>query len=169
MTGSEPDFNPDLYNKNKGLKEALNCFAYGFDYKHLPKKSYCTKDSCPLPFPQPGRASGYPKWSKVNGKRCPDLTARLFGDVPDLKTATFEKRCPKKYSKIALVVDEDEDFTTLAGYLLSRFGQLPARGDHCEFDAPHARFKFEVLRIDGRRIAQVRITKLTASSEVSTD
>ena len=23
--------------------------------------------------------------------------------------ATFEKRCPKKYSKIALVVDEDED------------------------------------------------------------
>ena len=66
------------------------------------------------------------------------------------------------------LVDEDEDFTTLAGYLLSRFGQLPARGDHCEFDAPHARFKFEVLRIDGRRIAQVRITKLTASTEVST-
>jgi CBS domain containing-hemolysin-like protein len=67
------------------------------------------------------------------------------------------------------LVDEDEDFTTLAGYLLSRFGQLPARGDQCEFDAPHARFKFEVLRIDGRRIAQVRITKLAASSEVSTD
>ena len=67
------------------------------------------------------------------------------------------------------LVDEDEDFTTLAGYLLSRFGQLPARGDQCEFDAPHARFKFEVLRIDGRRIAQVRITKLAASTEVSTD
>ena len=67
------------------------------------------------------------------------------------------------------LVDEDEDFTTLAGYLLSRFGQLPARGDQCEFDARHARFKFEVLRIDGRRIAQVRITKITASAEVSTD
>ena len=67
------------------------------------------------------------------------------------------------------LVDEDEDFTTLAGYLLSRFGQLPARGNQCEFDAPHARFKFEVLRIDGRRIAQVLITKLAASTEVSTD
>jgi len=110
MTGFEPEFNPDLYNKQKGLKEALNCFAYGFDYKHLPKKPNCTKDSCPIAFPQPGRASGYPKWSKVNGKRCPDLTARLFGDVPDLKMTTFEKRCPKKYSKIALVVDEDEDY-----------------------------------------------------------
>lgn len=67
------------------------------------------------------------------------------------------------------LVDEDEDFTTLAGYLLSRFGQLPARGDQCEFDAPHARFKFEVLRIEGRRIAQVRITKIIASSEIVSD
>jgi len=53
--------------------------------------------------------------------------------------------------------------------LLSRFGQLPARGDQCEFDAPHARFKFEVLRIEGRRIAQVRITKIIASSEIVSD
>jgi hypothetical protein len=108
MTGFEPDFNPDAYNKFPGLKEALNCFAYAFDYKKLPKK--CSKVSCPVPFPQPGRASGYPKWSKVNGKRCPDLTARLFGDVPDLKLTSFEKRCPKRSSKIALVVDEDEDY-----------------------------------------------------------
>ena len=108
LSGYEPEFNPDLYNKHKGVKEALNCFAYAFDYRRLPKK--CTKDSCPVSFPQPGRASGYPKWSKVNGKRCPDLTARLFGDVPDLKMSSFEGRCPKKYSKIALVVDEDEDY-----------------------------------------------------------
>jgi hypothetical protein len=108
LTGYEPDFNPDLYNKYKGVKEAQNCFAYAFDYRRLPKK--CTKDSCPVSFPQPGRASGYPKWSKVNGKRCPDLTARLFGDVPVLKMSSFEGRCPRKYSKIALVVDEDEDY-----------------------------------------------------------
>jgi hypothetical protein len=108
LSGFEPDFNPDLFNKFKGVKEAQNCFAYAFDYRHLPKK--CTKDMCSAPFPQPGRSSGYPKWSKVNGKRCPDLMARLFGDVPDLKMSTFEKRCPKKYSKIALVVDEDEDY-----------------------------------------------------------
>jgi hypothetical protein len=110
LTGYEPDFNPDLHNKHGGLKEALNCFAYAFDYKSIPKSKNCTKNSCPVSFPQPGRASGYPKWSKVNGKRCPDLMGRLFGDVPDLKITTFENRCPKKYSKIALVVDEDEDY-----------------------------------------------------------
>ena len=110
LTGDEPDFEPEIYNKHKGLKEALNCFAYAFDYRKLPKGAKCTKDSCSVPFPQPGRASGYPKWSEVDGKRCPDLLARLFGDVPGLKLTTFDKQCPKSHSKIALVVDEDEDY-----------------------------------------------------------
>jgi hypothetical protein len=108
MSGYEPKFDPDLYNRHNGVKEAQNCFAYAFDYQHLPKK--CTKESCSIPFPQPGLKSGYPKWSKVKGKRCPDLTARLLGDIPDLKLTTFEKRCPAKYSKIGLVVDEDQDY-----------------------------------------------------------
>ena len=108
MSGYEPKFDPDLYNKHEGVKNAQNCFAYAFDYRRLPKK--CTKDYCPASFPQPGLKSGYPKWSKVKGKRCPDLLGRLFGDVPDLKMTSFENRCPKNYSKIALVVDEDEDY-----------------------------------------------------------
>jgi hypothetical protein len=110
LSGYEKEFNPDLWNKNKGIKEAQNCFAYAFDYKTLPKRGNCTKDSCSAPFPQPGRTSGYPKWSKVKGKRCPDLLGRLFGDIPDLKMTSFEQACPKHYSKIALVVDEDEDY-----------------------------------------------------------
>jgi len=108
MTGREPTFDPDVYNKQKGLKESLNCFAYAFDWQQLPKS--CSKDACSAPFPQPGRASGYPKWSKVKGKRCPDLVARLMGDVPALKMSTFENKCPKNTSKIALVADEDEDY-----------------------------------------------------------
>ena len=108
MSESEPNFDPDLYNKYNGVKNAQNCFAYAFDYKHLPKN--CTKELCSIPFPQPGLKSGYPKWSKVDGKRCPDLTARLLGDVPDLKLTSFEDQCPKKYSKIGLVVDEDQDY-----------------------------------------------------------
>ena len=108
MSGYEPQFAPHLFNTHKGLKESLNCFAYAFDYRRLPKN--CTADSCSVPFPQPGRASGYPKWSKVQGKRCPDLLGRLFGDIPGLKATTFEKKCPSNSSKIALVVDEDEDY-----------------------------------------------------------
>jgi hypothetical protein len=34
-------------------------------------------------------------------------------------------------------------------------------GDQCEFVGPHARINFEVVQIIGRRIAQVRVKKLT--------
>jgi len=110
LSGYEPHFNPDKYNKHSGIKESQNCFAYAFDYSKLPESNKCNKESCSIPFTQPGRASGYPEWSAVNGKRCPDLLSRLFGDVPGIKMSTFKNKCPKKYSKIALVVDENEDY-----------------------------------------------------------
>ena len=110
LSGSEPEFNPARYNKFKGVQEAHNCFAYAFDYLRMPKTNDCKKESCPIPFPQPGRASGYPKWSKVKGKRCPDLVARIKGDVPHARLATFEEKCPSGMYKIASVTDEDEDY-----------------------------------------------------------
>jgi len=70
----------------------------------------CTEDNCDAPFPQPGRASGYPKWSKIKGKRCPDLVARLFGDVRGLLPSKFQQRCPTGTRKIATVTDENEDY-----------------------------------------------------------
>lgn len=108
ISGAEPNYEPELYNNHNGVKEAQNCFAYAFDYKHLPDN--CTKNSCPASFIQPGLKSGYPKWSNVDGKRCPDLMARLLGDVPELIPSTFNEKCPKETSKIAFVVDPDEDY-----------------------------------------------------------
>ncbi|OZI71283.1 TerC family protein [Bordetella genomosp. 12] len=57
------------------------------------------------------------------------------------------------------LIDESEDYSTLAGYLLMRFGQLPKPGDSCEYETPYFRFRFEVLRMDGRRIASVRVER----------
>ncbi|EWM48535.1 transporter associated domain protein [Bordetella holmesii 41130] len=57
------------------------------------------------------------------------------------------------------LIDESEDYSTLAGYLLMRFGQLPQPGDSCEYETPYFRFRFEVLRMDGRRIASVRVER----------
>ena len=65
LSGAELPFGAYRYNKYAGIQDSHNCFAYAFDYVHLPKK-VCTKEKCDLPYPQPGRASGYPKWSKVN-------------------------------------------------------------------------------------------------------
>jgi hypothetical protein len=110
LSGWEPKYDPKKYNKTRKIKDSHNCFAYAFDHIDVSNSPSCTEESCALPFHQPGRASGYPKWSKVKGKRCPDLMSRLFGDVKELKQTTFDKKCPKYTSKIALVVDEDEDY-----------------------------------------------------------
>ena len=57
------------------------------------------------------------------------------------------------------LVDDDEEYTTLAGYLLNHFGQLPKVGDSCEFETPHANFTFKVVRLERRRIAMVNVEK----------
>ncbi|HLU19286.1 MAG TPA: TerC family protein [Pusillimonas sp.] len=57
------------------------------------------------------------------------------------------------------LVDDDEVYSTLAGYLLERFGHLPSAGDTCELEQLHATFRFTVERVDGRRIASVAISR----------
>ena len=108
LSGSETLYDPAHFNKFKGIQEATNCYAYALNYDVLP--SHCTKQSCSVPFPQPGRTSGYPKWSKVSGKRCPDVMARALGDIKGSRVSTFHARCPKGMRKIAFIADEDEDY-----------------------------------------------------------
>ncbi|NYT59262.1 TerC family protein [Alcaligenaceae bacterium] len=58
------------------------------------------------------------------------------------------------------LVDAEEGYSTVAGYLLERFGHLPQPDDSCELKQAHATFRFTVLRVEGRRIAAVRIERL---------
>lgn len=67
------------------------------------------------------------------------------------------------------LVDDDDVYSTLAGYLLERFGHLPAAGDGCDLDQPHASFRFTVERVDGRRIAAVAIERTLHSHPESAD
>src|SRR5690606_17863005 len=58
------------------------------------------------------------------------------------------------------LVDEHEEYSTIAGYLLSRFGRLPDVGDHCELVRGYGGFRFTVAALEGRRIAAVQIDSL---------
>jgi CBS domain containing-hemolysin-like protein len=55
----------------------------------------------------------------------------------------------------ALVSDKD-DYTSLAGLMLERFGTLPQAGDAVDIDG----FRFEVAQVFERRIAAVIVTRL---------
>ena len=108
ISQSTTPYQPWRYNKHPGVQSSLNCYAYAMDYLKLPKK--CTLDKCDESYPQPGLSSGYPHWSEVKGKRCPDVIARIKGDIPGAKRTTFRKKCPDNKRKIAVVVDPDEDY-----------------------------------------------------------
>jgi CBS domain containing-hemolysin-like protein len=60
----------------------------------------------------------------------------------------------------ALVV-EGSDYTSLAGLLLARFETFPDVGNSIELDE----LRFEVLAVEERRIARVRITRVTAVTD----
>ena len=51
----------------------------------------------------------------------------------------------------------DEEFDTVGGLVVSRFGHLPKRGESVKFDG----FQFNVLRSDSRRLHAVRVTRLS--------
>ena len=104
LSGSEPQYNPALYNGDAIAKDQNNCLAYAFGIHDR------VKGAEEAPFTQPGLLSGYPPWNKIKGKRCPDLMARLMGDVPDIQPASFDAPCPKGFSKIAAVIDSKRDY-----------------------------------------------------------
>jgi len=62
------------------------------------------------------------------------------------------------------LVDDEEVYSTLAGYLLERFGHLPKPGDSCELKQPRATYRFKVLQLEGRRIASVQVDRLPANA-----
>jgi len=56
----------------------------------------------------------------------------------------------------------DEEFDTVGGLVVSRFGHLPKRGESVKFDG----FLFNILRADSRRLHAVRVTRLPSEEDV---
>jgi len=63
------------------------------------------------------------------------------------------------------LVDDEEDYATIAGFMLARFGHLPEVGDRCALEREHVTFEFTVERMEGRRIASVLIERLPSGTE----
>ena len=106
LSGLEPIYMPSLYNGTKDIQHNHNCFAYAFDVMDPPTD--CTGEACKKPFHQPGYAAGYGKIGEK--KYCSELLARLKGDMPWIKITKFITPCKPGYSKIAIVIDPNNDY-----------------------------------------------------------
>ncbi|HET7090070.1 MAG TPA: hemolysin family protein [Anaerolineae bacterium] len=96
-----------------------------------------------------------------------DLVEELFGDVQDEFTIEEPDLVPRADGSISVsglmliedvndalgvnLVDQNSD--TIAGYVLSRLGRIPAAGDSLQADGVH----FRVERMDGLRIDRIGI------------
>lgn len=111
LSGWEPTYDPKKWNNKREIRETHNCFAYAMNV-HDPKQVVACKEdkNCNVPFHQPGSASGYSKFGSSSQKTCSDMVQRILGDNPKIKRTTFEAKCPPHTSKIAIVVDPDEDY-----------------------------------------------------------
>ena len=87
------------------------------------------KRECDAPFHQPGSASKYPGFDSDKPKTCPNLMVRIKGDNPNVGMREFEQRCPIGTSKIALVVDQSDDYHFLrqdkGGFWSQKSGARP--------------------------------------------
>ena len=59
----------------------------------------------------------------------------------------------------------DEDFETLAGFVLARFARIPQIGDHFDWDG----LRFEIVDMDGRRIDRIMVTPLAYAEPAPVD
>jgi hypothetical protein len=110
LSGWEPKYQPELWNQRQN-RLTHNCFAYALNIIDPRQIIECLKTStCNTSFPQPGLAAGNDNFKRENPKTCPEMIGRTLGDNPSIRPVKFEEKCPPETSKIALIVDEDEDY-----------------------------------------------------------
>ena len=59
----------------------------------------------------------------------------------------------------------DEDFDTVGGLVINRFGRVPKRGESVIFDG----FKFAVLRADSRKVHSLLVERVATAEAGQTD
>ena len=72
---------------------------------------------------------------------------------------------PDELAEMAIKVPQDGAYETVAGYIMSRVGRIPAVGDEIQIESGVLR----VERMDGRRVDRVRFTPDALPSEVEND
>lgn len=62
------------------------------------------------------------------------------------------------------LIEESDEYSTVAGYLLQQFGRVPEVGDDITLTRTHSEFRFQVLQLEGRRIAKLKVERHPISS-----
>ncbi|WP_205623424.1 hemolysin family protein [Desulfosporosinus sp. HMP52] len=106
-----------------------------------------------------------------------DMLEELVGEIYDefeLEQPSIQKLADNEYllngrvlmDEVSEMLDiqlEDETVSTIGGYVFSRLGRKPAKGDVVYFDE----IKFEIMEIMGFRITKVKVMKKSRESTIN--
>jgi hypothetical protein len=99
LSGSEHDYNPDLWNLDDKIRQSHNCYTYATSkiVKGLRNKA------------QPGYASGF---HHIGSKEfdCKSFYERLRKDSPGSHISQFDKSCIPGFYKVFLALDPGNDY-----------------------------------------------------------
>ena len=135
LSGYEPAYTPDLYNRDPAVQTTHNCLMYAV-LTNVIRKDLVRKcreknlHNCRDLFYQPGEASGERNGLDASVRRtCPVVEKLLLSDNPSIEKSTYRDRCPAGTSKIAIAVDPANDYhlwvQTKDGAVPDKPGQLP--------------------------------------------
>jgi hypothetical protein len=114
LSGSEPLYEPEKYNNDPAIYKSHNCYSYGMNVIDDKLVQFCRKNdgkNCRSRFHQPGALHGDRFALNASERRkCPVVEKLMKSDIPQISKTSFYSECPRGMSKIALVVDEGEDY-----------------------------------------------------------
>jgi hypothetical protein len=114
LSGYEPVYNPNKWNKDPAIRESHNCYSYAFGFMDNKLASRCKEKNnkgCRSMFHQPGSVNGDRNALDAKERRnCKNLDKLILSDNPKVTKSSFYGKCPKGTSKIFMVSDPGEDF-----------------------------------------------------------
>lgn len=109
LSGSEPLWYGDEYNKDPAVRHSHNCYAFGFHSINGKKVKNCReKNVCR--FPVPGKLANHPEFTGNMGKTCGDVLGRTMADNPGSYLTDFQTQCKPGFTKLGVIVDDKRDF-----------------------------------------------------------
>lgn len=99
VSGSEPDFDPNIWNKLESIRTSHNCYAYAINKLAMKR----------LNKPQPGLGAGYDHLS-MSEYDCITFFERIKHDVPSLYLIGFKQPCAKGYHKGFFTISPGNDY-----------------------------------------------------------
>jgi len=134
LSGSELEYDPELWNKNYNIKSSHNCYTYALG-KIIPGlKSKA----------QPGYASGYHHINN-NNFNCKAFRERLKKDSPGSYLEKFDNSCLPGFYKVFLALDPKNDYHWWRQNKDQYWSHKPGGTDVTNVDADGKKIKNPVL------------------------